>query len=291
MKMKTSLLTLLASAVAVLPFAAPAAESKANSSEKPKTYPETKGQPDEEIRATINLTEIGLMRTLLVLTNDAKDLEKLVAQRLSDVDFRVFPSAQIVQQRISSAEMRKLGTENKADLVLVADVTSRLKNKFGEFELHEGEATVQIFSPVSGEILTSQTQRTNGERNIDGIEAQRSAREKALDAATRQAIAQGLAKSHRLIVHTATVVGVKDNNQLLIIKNHMQKMEGIFAVRQISFDLATHVAELEIIGAPKSEELWRAHLERMPRAKIIITLKRTSTPPRSDLPSWFRSAN
>src|SRR5262249_50806888 len=149
--------------------------------------------------------------TLLLLTKDAEPYQKLIAQRLTDVDFRVFPSAATVPKAPSAAEMRKLGDENLADLVLSGDVTTREKGKFGEFQLFEGEATVEIYSPVSGELMVTQTSRVTGTRNIDPVEAKRSAAEKAVDMATREAIAKGLEKAHKFIVHNATITGVKDN--------------------------------------------------------------------------------
>ena len=294
MNMKTKLLPPLGAALA----AALSLICSATAAEKPKApHPETAARPGAEIRASVQVTEIGCMRTLLVLTRDAKDLEKLIAQRLSDVDFRVFPSAQIVGEAVSAAQMRQIGQENLADLVLTADVTTRVKNKFGEFQLNEGEATVQIFSPVSGELLTTQTSRVTGERNVDPVEAERSAREKALDTAVRKAIAKGLEKAHKNIVHTATITSVKDNNQLLVIKEHIAKMEGVYHVRQISFDAATGVAQLEIIGSPKAEEFWRAWLEKMPRAIITVTVKSPAPQkPRPkgtvapSYPAWFKQS-
>jgi len=256
-----------------------------------KIYSESSPKPEENIRVNVQISEIGLMRTLLILTDSAKDMEKLVAQRLTEVDFRVFPSANIVTRTPTAAEMRQVGTENKADLVLLADVKTRLKSQFGDFQLHEGEATVQISSPVSGETLISRTIRVTGERNVDPLEAERSARERALDAATKEAITKGLEKLQKMIVHVATITGVRDNNQLLIIKEHLAKMQGVYAVRQIAFDPVKQVAQLEIIGAPKSEEFWRAWLERMPRARVTVSLPsghRERNP--ESYPTWFRPA-
>jgi hypothetical protein len=270
------------------------AAEKPKAGDKPKAvYPETEARAEAEIRAAVQITEIGCMRTLLILTREAKDLEKLIAQRLTDVDFRVFPSAQIVGETVSAAQMRQLGQENLADLVLTADVTTRVKNKFGEFQINEGEATVQISNPVSGELLTTQTSRVNGERNVDALEAERSSREKALDMAVREAIAKGLEKAHKNIVHIATITGVKDNNQLLAIKEYLTKMNGVYHVRQISFEQSTGVAQIEIIGSPKGEEFWRAWLEKMPRAIITVTVKPPAarvSRPANGTPSWFKSA-
>lgn len=301
MNMKNKLIPTLCSAAfaAALAFAttASAAEKPKPGEKPPGVFPETAAKPDTEIRAAVQITEIGCMRTLLILTREAKDLEKLIAQRLTDVDFRVFPSAQIVGEAVTAAQMRQLGQENLADLVLTASVTTRVKNKFGEFQINEGEATVQISNPVSGELLTTQTSRVLGERNVDALEAERSSREKALDMAVREAIAKGLEKAHKNIVHIATITSVKDNNQLLVIKEYIAKMEGVYHVRQITFDQAAGVAELEIIGSPKGEEFWRAWLEKMPRAIITVTVKapaprkpRPAPVAPSNYPAWFQQS-
>lgn len=252
----------------------------------PDVYPDTKAQPEQILRASVQITELGLMRTLLILTEEAKDLQKLISQRLTDVDFRVFPSVKVVPATLSSADMRRVGDENKADLVLVADVQTRAKNKLGEFQIFEGEATIQIFSPVSGELLVVQTNRSLGARHVDPGEAARSAREGALDRASREAIPKALEKAHKMIVHIAKVRGVRDNQQLLVIKEHIARMEGVYHVRQITFDAGAQIAELEIIGSPKGEEFWRAWLEKMPRTQITVTLTPRSSKP-GGIPAWF----
>lgn len=299
--MKTNLIPSLCSAAlaaALALTATAAAAEKPKSGEKPPAvFPETTAKPDAEIRVAVQITEIGCMRTLLILTRDAKDLEKLVAQRLTDVDFRVFPSAEIVGEAVSAAQMIAIGKENRADLVLTASVTTRVKNKLGEFQINEGEATVQISNPVTGELLTTQTSRVLGERNVDALDAERSSREKALDMAVREAIAKGLEKAHKNIVHLATITSVKDNNQLLAIKEHIAKMDGVYHVRQISFDTDNRVAELEIIGSPKAEEFWRAWLEKLPRTIITVTVKapaprkpRPAPVAHSYYPPWYKES-
>jgi hypothetical protein len=252
-------------------------------------YPEKKVPSEEQMKLDVQITELGSMRTLLLLDPLAMPVEKLIAQRLTEVDFRVFPSAQAVEERVSSAQMREIGTENKADLVLYATANVRQKNSMGEFQLFEGEATVQIFSPVSGEMLVSQTNRALGTRSVDEVEAQRSAVEKAVDEATREGINRGLKKVYKTIVHRAIVTNVKDYDRVLIIIAYMEKMKGIYHVRQLSFDPKTHILELEIIGAPRAESEWRAYLDRMPRTRVVVKVK-----PRPEVhrggkqyPSWF----
>lgn len=254
-------------------------------------YPDKKVPPEEQMKVNVQITELGCMRTLLLLDPKALPVEKLIAQRLTEVDFRVFPSARGVESRVSASQMRDIGMENKADLVLYATADLRPKNSMGDFQLFEGEATIQIFSPISGEMMVSQTNRALGTRSVDEVEAQRSAVEKAVDEATREAINRGLGKVQKIIVHRAIVTNVKDNDRVLIIIAYLEKMQGIYHVRQLSFDPKTHVAELEILGAPRAESEWRAYLDRMPRTRITVRVK--SSPAahreRKQFPSWFHA--
>ncbi len=276
---------------------APAARGQSPSTPSPARpgtpiYPDPKPDPEGKLKIGVQITEAGCMRTLLLLDKASAPLEKLIAQRLTEVDFRVFPAAHLVEAHLSSADMRKYGLEDKADLVLYATAKPRLKNTMGSFQLFEAEATVQIYSPVSGELMVSQTNRDAGTRNTDPVEAERSATEKALDLAVREAITRALERAQKLIVHTATITGVKDDDQLLTIMNYLQKLEGIYHVRQMSLDRAKRVAIIEIIGSPKSENDWRAFLERMPRATIIIEKVLLHRNPdvhqEKHYPAWFK---
>ncbi|MEY5027650.1 MAG: hypothetical protein RLZZ244_3178 [Verrucomicrobiota bacterium] len=251
-------------------------------------YPEPKQESEKSLKAAVQITEVGLMRTLVVLSEEAKDLEKLVHQRLSDVDFRVFPSAKVVKEPLSAAAMRHFRDEVTADMILIADVKTREKSALGEFKIFEGEATVRISSPVSGELLISQTNRVSGVRHVDEQEAIRSARERALDMATREAIPKALEKAHKMVVHTARVTAVTDEKHLLAIKEHIARMEGVYHVRQIHFDPVKRVAELEIIASPKAEEFWRAWLTKIPRTEIVVTLApKPSASQGNGIPAWF----
>jgi len=141
-------------------------------------------------RIEVRLTELGLMRALLILGTGTQDMEPRVAQHFMDLDFRLFPSAQMGPGRLTPAEAIARGREADADLVLFATATSRQKTKLEDFELHEAEATVQLFSAVSGELLVSRTERATGTRTSDAVEAARGARERAVDAAETAAIAR-----------------------------------------------------------------------------------------------------
>ena len=240
-------------------------------------------------RVEVRLTELGLMRALLILGTGTQDMEPRVAQHFMDLDFRLFPSAQMGPGRLTPAEAIARGREADADLVLFATATSRQKTKLEDFELHEAEATVQLFSAVSGELLVSRTERATGTRTSDAVEAARGARERAVDAAETAAIRQTLDRTHRLLVYEAVIVGVYTEEQLLGLMDHMRSLDGVAGVRRRSFNRDAREALIEVIAAPRSEGVWRAHLEKMP--KLIVNLGYNPNKDiRNKYPSWFSSS-
>jgi hypothetical protein len=241
---------------------------------------------DDDIKVDVQVTELGMMRTLLLLDDKAGDSENVIEQCLSDSDFRVFPSASTATGSINMDEMKQIGKDNKADIVFYATASSRLKNKMDDFVLYEGEATVQVYSPVTGEMMATETVRANGERDVDDVEAERSAREKAVDTATRDVVVKMLAKAQKILVHEATVTGVHDDSQLLAIMEYMGKMDGVYGVRQVSYDRDAKVGVIDIIGNPRSETYWRAYLEKMPKAQVVVKLV-VNSDIRKKYPSWF----
>jgi hypothetical protein len=240
----------------------------------------------DDIKMDVQLDELGMMRALLVFDDKSLDSAKVVEQRLSDSDFRVFPAATVAQGLMSMEEMKAFGKKYQADIVFYAQASTRVKNKMGDFSLYEGEATVQVYSPVTGEMMATQTTRASGTRSSDDVEAERSAREKAIDAATKDVIVKMLAKAQKILVHEATITGVYNDNQLLAIMEYMGKMEGVYGVRQVSFDRESKTGVIDIIGNPRSETYWRAYLEKMPKAKVIVKVK-VNSELRKKYPSWF----
>ena len=240
----------------------------------------------EDIKIDVQVDELGMMRVLLLLDGKSMDSENVVEQRLSDSDFRVFPAAETATGNINMEEMKEFGKKHQADIIFYAQASSRLKNKMEDFSLYEGEATVQVYSPVTGEMMATETTRAVGVRNSDDVEAERSAREKAIDTATKDVIVKMLVKAQKILVHEATITGVHNDNQLLAIMEYVGKMEGVYGVRQVSFDRETHTGVIDIIGNPRSETYWRAYLEKMPKAKVIVKVSPNSVL-RKKYPSWF----
>src|SRR5258708_21910621 len=136
------------------------------------------------------------------------DLENRIAQQVTTKDFGVFPSAEMVGARVTTDQMREAGEKANAYLVVFATATDRLKNKKEDFLLYEGEATVQIYSRVSGELLVTKPVRASGRRTSDEVEAKRSAREDAVDDAANDAIERTLAKAHKILVHQPSIITI-----------------------------------------------------------------------------------
>lgn len=240
--------------------------------EKNKPFETTPAKDSaEQIQTGVQMTELGLMRALLVLDSTSLDSEKLIAQRLSEADFRVFPSAQVVTSRLSLQDIKALGKEGKADLLVYAVASARPKKAMGEFQLFEGEATVQIFSPATGELMVTHTARTTGTRTTDAVDAERGAREKALDLAVKEAIVKSLEKAHKIMVYQAILTNVRNNTDLLFFMEYIAKLQGVYHVRRVSWDPKSGDAEIEIIASPKAESFWRAQIEAMPKRQVKVT--------------------
>jgi len=277
---------LSASLLAITPLLA---ESSTNDGNPFATTPSKDSQ--EKIETGVQITELGLMRALLVLDDSSSASEKLIEQRLNEADFRVFPSAQIVGSRLSASDVQKIGKEANADLVVYASASARPKQAMGDFQLFEGEATVQLFSPVTGELLVTHTARTDGTRTSDAVAAERGAREKALDLATKEAIVLSLEKAHKIMVYQAILTGVQNNTDLLFFMESIARMEGIYHVRRISWNPETKEAEIEIIASPKAETFWRAQIEAIPKRKVKVTSYHSK--PQSSgvdaIPAWLKN--
>lgn len=221
-----------------------------------------------ETTEAVQVTEIGLMRVLVVFEEGLDpSLVKIVNQRLSDVHFRVFPSAERADGT-DKAKLRTMGEKAGADLVLHAALTVREKKKFGSFSLHEGEATVEIISPVTGEILVTHTDRAVGIRKADEVEARRSATENVLNNVVKEAATKALEKSDKILIYEVEIGRVPSNMEILKIKDHIAKLKGVYHVRELSYDPAKKLAVLEIQGGPKMQTFLKAHIENYPSKQV-----------------------
>ncbi len=242
-------------------------------------------QDNQQLR--VQITEIGCLRTLLLLDENTLDLEDLISQQLTDKDFRVFPDAQSPAGKVTPEQMRAAGEKANADLIVYARTTDRLKNQSGDWLLYEAEATVQIYSRVSGELLVTKLVTADGKRTTDKVNAPRTARRAAITEATQQAIERSLAKAHKILVHEAVIVNVFSDSALLALMEYIGRMEGVYHVRRLDFDRKTNEAHIEIIGTPRSETFWRAYLEKMPKTKVNVQVTANDTI-HNKYPSWFQ---
>jgi hypothetical protein len=234
--------------------------------------------PTQAIKEGVQITEVGSMRALFVFAKGSEHVETRVTEAFSNVDFRVFPSPVIVKGRIAPQELQKIGNERYADMVVFTKLTSEEKAQLGSLHRFEVEACVQVYNPMSGELMASTTMLSTDEAKKEGKllthadprTAERMATNVALDAAMKETIVKSLEKAHKLFVYEAQLRGVVDHQHLLDIMNYTAKLQGVYHARQISYDKPSGVAVIEIIGAPQVEPYWRAYLNNLPKHEIII---------------------
>lgn len=241
-----------------------------------KPAPESRDEADflKAVKAGVQVTELGCMRATFVFDENAAEFETQVTEAFSDADFRVFSKGNVVQGRVEPKALHEIGNERYADLVVYTTIAGREKPALGKLKLFEATCTMQVYNPMSEELLVSETARLEGKRHADEVEALRSATEGAVAAATKELIMKTLEKAHKILVHEAQLKGVEDHQHLLQIMEYTAKLKGVYHVRQMTYDKATGLAVIEIIGAPQTESFWRAYLNNLPkREKWIIDVK------------------
>ena len=240
---------------------------------------------DQQMR--VQITELGLLRTLIVVSPDASDLSGRIRQKFVDRDYEVYTDAREIEGQVTSAQMRAAGEAENADLVVYARlVDDRLRSNASGFKLYEATAAVQVFNRLTGREVVSKEVRAKGLRTPDDFDARRSAREKAMDAAATEAIEASLAKAHKILVHHAVIVNVFSENALLAIMEYMGKMQGVYHVKRLDFDRRTNEALIEIVGEPRSQTFWRAYLEKLPKTKVNVQVT-PNDKLHNKYPDWF----
>jgi hypothetical protein len=238
----------------------------------PAAPPESRSEADflKAVKNGVQITELGCMRAVFAFDPAAAVFETRVTEAFSDADFRVFSKGVIFEKRPEPAALHKMANDRYADLVVFTSVSGREKPALGRQKQVEAEAVVQVYNPLSEELLVSQTVRKEGERHVDAEVAARSAFEGAIAEAIKGAIIKTLEKAHKILVHEAQLKGVEDHKHLLEIMEYTARLKGVYHVRQMSFDKSTGLALVEIIAAPQTESFWRAYLEKLPRREHWI---------------------
>lgn len=274
--MKTLPLITLVLGLATMPALADKGEAAASTRSQQPATPE---RDDTQIlKDGVQITEVGTMRALFVFAAGAEHLETRVTEAFANVDFRVFPSPVIVEGRIEPTELQKIGTERHADMVVFTRLSSDEKPALANLHRFEVEASVQVYNPMSGELMVSTTVLSTDEArkqgktltHADEKTAERLATHIALDAAVKATMTKVLEKAHKLFVYEAQLRGVLDHQHLLDILNYTAKLEGVYHARQISYDKQSGLAVIEIIGAPQVENYWRAYLNNLPKHEVIL---------------------
>jgi hypothetical protein len=224
--------------------------------------------PIDRITEGAKVSELGLMRIYVVMDEGAAGQEDVIHQELSQADFRVFPAKNFaVATRLDPDSLYEEGGKRKADLVCLVKASTEEKAAMGDFKIYQSTVTSQLYSPVSGELLATQTSTAKGPRLADKEEA----RKGAVQAGIKQAVAAMLEKAskrtQRLLVHEVQLTGVKTEAQLAEIRKRAEALDGATHARLLSYDAKTGLAVLEITAAPKTAETWRAFVAGLPDMK------------------------
>lgn len=258
----------------VAPASKPAATIQKLDETKPA--PESRNEADflKSVKAGVQITELGCMRATFVFDESAAGFETQITEAFSDADFRVFSKGNVVSGRVEPKALHQIGNDRYADLVVYTTISGREKPALGKLHLFEATCTMQVYNPMSEELLVSETTRLDGKRHADETVAMRTASEGAVSAATSTLIRKILAKAHKILVHEAQLKGVEDHQHLLEIMEYTARLKGVYHVRQLTYDKTTGLAVIEILGSPQTESFWRAYLNNLPKhEKWIIDVK------------------
>jgi hypothetical protein len=237
----------------------------------------------------MQVTEVGLLRTLVMVDESAGDLEPHVINALVARDFTVFQDAELYSGRVTSAVMSAAGERAEADLVVYARVEDRVKDKYGGTTVYEARAVVQAVNRVNGETRAMQPTRwIAGQRSSKPDRAQESARENAMVKGVDAAVESILARAHKMMVYEAVIVNVFSESALLAMMEDVAEMSGIYHVKRKSFDRVNNEALIEIIGEPRSQSYWRAHFEQNVRKTKVNVQVTPNDKLHSKYPDWFQ---
>jgi len=234
--------------------------------------PELRAQADflQSLKQGVQITELGCMRATFVFDENAAAFETQVLETFSDADFRVFPNATVVKDRIEPKALHKIGNDRYSDLVVFTRVSGRQLPALGNLGLIEAQAIIQVYNPLSEELLVSTTVTQKGQRSADPAFALSSAFDAAIGQAATKTIAKTLEKAHKILVHEAQFKGVLDHQHLLEVMEYTARLQGVYHVRQLTYDKDSQFAVVEIIAAPQTESFWRAYINNMPKRELLL---------------------
>lgn len=238
----------------------------------PDAPPEVRPQADylQSLKQGVQITELGCMRATFVFDEKASAFETQVLEIFSNADFRVFPNATVVKDRVEPKALHQIGNDRYSDLVVYTRVSGRALPPLGSLGLVEAQAIIQVYNPLSEELLVSTTVTQKGQRSADPAVALSSAFDAAIGEAAKETIAKTLEKAHKILVHEAQFKGVLDHQHLLEIMEYTAKLQGVYHVRQLTYDKESKLAVVEIIAAPQTESFWRAYINNMPKRELLL---------------------
>lgn len=241
---------------------------------------------DQQVR--VQITEVGLLRTLVMVDEGSTDMHQKLVAELIKRDFSVHESPQFASSGITTQEMSAAGEAAGADLVIYANVTDQEIDNYAGGVRFSAEASIKVINRVTGRTLAwNDPEEIRGARSNKADRARKDARTKAINHGLKGAVEQILASAHKMVVHRAVIVNVFSDSALLAIMEYMGKMEGVYHVRRLEFDRKTNEALIEIIGSPRSQTYWRAYLEKLPKTKVNVQVT-ANDGLRNKYPSWFQ---
>jgi hypothetical protein len=235
----------------------------------------------------IHVSEIGLLRTLVLVDENSTDMHQRLVSELLKRDFFVHEAPQYAASTITTQEMTAAGEAAQADLVIFASVKDQEIDNYGGGVRYSAEASVKIVNRVTGRTVAwNDPEEIRGARSNKPDRARKDARTKAILHGVTGAVEQVLASSYKMVVHTAVITDVFTEADLLRKMEDIARLPEIYHVRRLEFNRETNEAKVEIIGAPRSATFWRAHIEQhMSKTEL------SGVDPNSSLgkhiPNWF----
>lgn len=239
-------------------------------------------------QARVQITEVGLLRALVMVDEDSADMQQRLVAALVNRDFRVFEAPQFAPAGINTQAMKAAGEAEDAEIVIHARVEDEVADQTGGSYRYSARGIVRIVNRVNGQTLAaSPDEDVYGGRSNNQDRARRDARRKASDVAITAAVERVLASAHKMMIYEMVLVNVFTESQLLAQMEDIARMQGVYSVRRRAFDRDTNEAKIEIISSPREENFWRAWVEtRVRKAKVNIQINPNDAV-RNKYPDWF----